>query len=165
MLRRDRTVTIAGTVCMIGNLQASVPLLRAFYTLTAGFFAGVAAAACDVAHEAHMRHRTTLCEGVQGIREVMPPIFAIEDRPEALSTQALPPPLNCAPLPKMAVVEKGESLDEFVERAAPDFFTAIQVWRCLPAACATDTVRAWGVVVCMCALCCDTSQGTSEHTV
>ena len=73
--------------------------------------------------------------GVQAIKEVMPPVFKIDKSPEARSTTDLPPPLNQSPLPPMMVVEKGESLDEFVARREPDFFTSLQVSTCRLCAC------------------------------
>ena len=63
----------------------------------------------------------------QGIADVMPPVFAIESTPESRSTEQFPAPLNEQPLPPMIIFEKGESLDEFVARKHPDYFTAIQV--------------------------------------
>lgn len=57
----------------------------------------------------------------------MPPVFAIESDERRRDTDDMPPPLNSRCLPPMLIVEKGESLDEFVERKAPDFFTALQV--------------------------------------
>ena len=64
---------------------------------------------------------------MQAIQEVMPPVFSVEESPQALSTAHFPHPLNVAPLPPMIIVEKGESLDEFILRRHPDFFTTIQV--------------------------------------
>lgn len=59
----------------------------------------------------------------------MPPVAMIQDDPDMLAgvTVGMPPPLNEWPLPPVIVTEKGESLDEFVARSAPDFFTALQV--------------------------------------
>jgi hypothetical protein len=51
---------------------------------------------------------TCSARGVQGIKEVMPPVFAIENSNEARSTMQYPPPLNLRPLPPMIIVEKGE---------------------------------------------------------
>jgi hypothetical protein len=64
---------------------------------------------------------------LQVIRDVMPPVFMIDDSMEGCSTQTFPPPLNVRPLPPFMITEKGESLDEFILRKHPDFFTAIQV--------------------------------------
>lgn len=63
---------------------------------------------------------------MQAIRSVMPPVFAIESDEKRRDTSDMPPPLNARCLPAMLIVEKGESLDEFVKRKAPDFFTALQ---------------------------------------
>jgi hypothetical protein len=63
---------------------------------------------------------------LQAISSVTPPLFKIEDSPEALSTDTFPAPLNMAPLPPLIVTEKGESLDEFCVRHHPDFITAVQ---------------------------------------
>ena len=70
-------------------------------------------------------HGTRMC--MQAIQEVMPPVFSVEETLQALSTAHFPPPLDVAPLPPMIVTEKGESLDKFILRRHPDFFTAIQV--------------------------------------
>ena len=67
-----------------------------------------------------------LMSTMQAIQEVMPPVFSVVESAQALSTAQFPPPLNVAPLPPMIIVEKGESLDEFILRRHPDFFTAIQ---------------------------------------
>jgi hypothetical protein len=64
---------------------------------------------------------------LQAIRNVMPPVFRIDDSKEGCSTQTFPSPLNARPLPPFIITEKGESLDEFMLRQYPDFFTAIQV--------------------------------------
>ena len=56
----------------------------------------------------------------------MPPVFSVVESAQALSTAQFPHPLNVVPLPPMIIVEKGESLDEFILRRHPDFFTAIQ---------------------------------------
>ena len=67
---------------------------------------------------------------VQVIREIMPPVFAIESSMQTRNTANFPAPLNLRPLPPLIIVEKGESLDEFAARKDPDFFTAIQVHCC-----------------------------------
>ena len=70
---------------------------------------------------------------VQALRAAMPPVMRIESDPHTLScaTRGLPEPLNTWPLPPLIVTEKGESLDEFAARSAPDFFTSLQVRRYL----------------------------------
>lgn len=59
----------------------------------------------------------------------MPPVALVEKDHEKLqaATQDLPEPLCRWPLPPVIVMEKGESLDEFIARSAPDFFTSLQV--------------------------------------
>ena len=59
----------------------------------------------------------------------MPPVLLIQDDPAALAaaTATMPSPLCDWPLPPVIITEKGESLDEFVARSTPDFFTALQV--------------------------------------
>ena len=64
---------------------------------------------------------------LQAIRNIMPPVFKVESTVEARSTGDLPPPLNMRLLPPMMIVEKGESLAEFMARKEPDFFTSLQV--------------------------------------
>ena len=64
---------------------------------------------------------------VQVIKDVMPPATAIIYNERRRSMAALPPPLSLRPLPPMMIVEKGESLDEFARRKAPDRITAVQV--------------------------------------
>ena len=68
---------------------------------------------------------------MQALRAAMPPVMKIESDPDTLSgaTRGLPEPLCEWPLPPLIVTEKGESLDEFAARSAPDFFTSLQV-RC-----------------------------------
>lgn len=68
----------------------------------------------------------------QTLRALMPPVATIADDSSELlaATAHMPAPLNERPLPLAIVTEKGESLDEFVARSAPDRFTALQV--CLP---------------------------------
>lgn len=63
------------------------------------------------------------------LRALMPPVAAVEDNAGELmaATANMPAPLNQTPLPAAIVTEKGESLDEFVARSAPDRFTALQV--------------------------------------
>ena len=70
---------------------------------------------------------------MQALRAAMPPVMRIESDPHTLScaTRGLPEPLNMWPLPPLIVTEKGESLDEFAARSAPDFFTSLQVRRYL----------------------------------
>jgi hypothetical protein len=63
---------------------------------------------------------------LQEIKDVMPPVFKIEELLAERSTDSFPPPLNMAPLPPMIITEKGESLDEFCARRYPDFFTSVQ---------------------------------------
>jgi len=59
----------------------------------------------------------------------MPPVEMIvgNKMQRAAVTACMPPPLNRMPLPPVIATEKGESLDDFVARAAPDFFTSLQV--------------------------------------
>jgi hypothetical protein len=57
----------------------------------------------------------------------MPSIFEIRG-PELQSSEDFPTPLNLRTIPPMIVFEKGESLEEFAKRRAPDFIVAIQVW-------------------------------------
>lgn len=59
----------------------------------------------------------------------MPPVMRIEANPHTLAaaTEDLPEPLCRWPLPPFIVTEKGESLEEFAARSAPDFFTSLQV--------------------------------------
>jgi hypothetical protein len=57
----------------------------------------------------------------------MPPVFDMVSDEEMRDTRYMPPPLNSRQIPPMIIVEKGESLDEFIERKAPDFFTSLQV--------------------------------------
>ena len=66
---------------------------------------------------------------MQDLRAAMPPVCMIQDDPAVLAatTSEMPAPLCEWPLPPVIVTEKGESLDEFVARSAPDFFTALQV--------------------------------------
>lgn len=66
---------------------------------------------------------------MQALRVAMPPVSKIESDPDALlrPVEGLPEPLNQWPLPPMIVTEKGESLDSFAARSAPDFFTSLQV--------------------------------------
>lgn len=63
------------------------------------------------------------------LRALMPPVTMIEDDRNTLAaaTAHMPAPLNERPLPAAIVTEKGECLDEFVARSAPDRFTALQV--------------------------------------
>eukprot|EP00892_Ulva_mutabilis_P010845 jgi/Ulvmu1/8132/UM040_0028.1 len=63
------------------------------------------------------------------LRALMPPVELVEQRPEELAaaTARMPWPLSARPLPPVIVTEKGESLDDFVRRSAPDFFTSLQV--------------------------------------
>jgi hypothetical protein len=63
---------------------------------------------------------------LQEIKDVMPPVFKIEESLEERSTESFAPPLNMVPLPPMIVTEKGESLDEFCVRRYADFFTSVQ---------------------------------------
>ena len=62
------------------------------------------------------------------LRALMPPVATIEDDSAELAaaTAHMPTPLCDHPLPPAIVTEKGESLDEFVARSAPDRFTALQ---------------------------------------
>lgn len=66
---------------------------------------------------------------VQELRDLMPPVEMIvgDKIQRAAATACMPPPLNRMPLPPVIATEKGESLDDFVARAAPDFFTSLQV--------------------------------------
>lgn len=59
----------------------------------------------------------------------MPPVALIQNDQEQLqgAIEGLPDPLCTFPLPQLMVMEKGESLDEFSQRSAPDFFTSLQV--------------------------------------
>lgn len=59
----------------------------------------------------------------------MPPVARIESDPDVLqrAVELLPSPLGDWPLPPCIVTEKGESLDLFAARSAPDFFTSLQV--------------------------------------
>eukprot|EP00892_Ulva_mutabilis_P002522 jgi/Ulvmu1/12270/UM087_0004.1 len=63
------------------------------------------------------------------LRDLMPPVEMIvgNTMQRAAVTACMPPPLNRVPLPPVIATEKGESLDDFVGRAAPDFFTSLQV--------------------------------------
>jgi hypothetical protein len=77
---------------------------------------------CSTLHE----HNNHCLACLQEIKDVMPPVFKIEDSIVEHSTDSFPPPLNMAPLPPMIVTEKGESLEEFCGRRYPDFFTSVQ---------------------------------------
>ena len=59
----------------------------------------------------------------------MPPVALIQSDAQALqaAVEGLPEPLCRWQLPPLIVMEKGESLDEFAQRSAPDFFTSLQV--------------------------------------
>eukprot|EP00892_Ulva_mutabilis_P010844 jgi/Ulvmu1/8131/UM040_0027.1 len=63
------------------------------------------------------------------LRALMPPVEVVEQRPEELAavTARMPWPLCARPLPPVIATEKGESLDDFVRRSAPDYFTSLQV--------------------------------------
>ena len=63
----------------------------------------------------------------------MPPVALVQNDDAALAAevQGLPEPLCQWPLPKAIVMEKGESLEEFSQRSAPDFFTSLQVLQLL----------------------------------
>lgn len=67
--------------------------------------------------------------GLQDLRAAMPPVSLIQNDDAALAAavEGLPEPLCQWPLPKAIVMEKGESLEEFSQRSAPDFFTSLQV--------------------------------------
>jgi hypothetical protein len=66
---------------------------------------------------------------VQMLRACMPPVVLIEDDPAVLAQAVAnaPASLCSTPLPPAIVTEKGESLADFMHRAAPDFFTSLQV--------------------------------------
>ena len=59
----------------------------------------------------------------------MPPVALIQsdEQPLQAAVEGLPNPLCRWRLPPCIVMEKGESLDEFAQRSAPDFFTSLQV--------------------------------------
>jgi hypothetical protein len=63
------------------------------------------------------------------LQPLMHPVILIEDTSSVLAsaTANLPAPLCNFALPPVIITEKGESLDEFIARSAPDFFTALQV--------------------------------------
>ena len=88
---------------------------------------------------------------VQALRAAMPPVMRIESDPHTLygATRGLPEPLCQWPLPPLIVTEKGESLDEFAARSAPDFFTSLQV-RCR-CRCSCP-LQAFSVGACMCVM-------------
>lgn len=67
--------------------------------------------------------------GMQALRTAMPPVARVEGDPAVLlrPVEGLPAPLCDSPLPPFIVTEKGESLDLFAARSAPDFFTSLQV--------------------------------------
>ena len=81
----------------------------------------------------------------------MPPVCMIQDDPAVLAatTSEMPAPLCEWPLPPVIVTEKGESLDEFVARSAPDFFTALQVCQLttsMPHSMLTSKARAFNCI-------------------
>jgi hypothetical protein len=57
----------------------------------------------------------------------MPPIVKIIADKPSLATKMMPWPLSRSPFPPAIVMEKGESLDDFVARSAPDAVTTVQV--------------------------------------
>jgi hypothetical protein len=62
------------------------------------------------------------CDWLQALQAAMPPVMMVEGDESVLhaNTARMPPPLNTRPLPPATVTEKGESLDEFIMRAAPE---------------------------------------------
>lgn len=59
----------------------------------------------------------------------MPPVALVQNDPQQLlaEVEGLPEPMCRWQLPQVIVMEKGESLEEFAQRSAPDFFTSLQV--------------------------------------
>ena len=98
--------------------------------------------------ETHMAQRSCL----QALREAMPPVARIESDADVLlrAVENLPQPLCKWPLPPLIVTEKGESLDLFAARSAPDFFTSLQVRRCCLLVLAADML--WEIPVAVCSL-------------
>ena len=59
----------------------------------------------------------------------MPPVAAVNDAPGELggAVAHLPSPMHAWPLPRHIITERGESLQAFVARRAPDFISSMTV--------------------------------------